>query len=142
MESVEAATGAIPQPVPEEAEEAARPTAEPDGRDGEAARRGRRQAAATAAEEEAGESVPAAAPTADPWSGLLQVGMALLQQLATAGGDSRGATGPGGGAAAGKAQVIQDERTGERYLKLPVPPPEVLDQALRAFGTLLESLRR
>jgi hypothetical protein len=40
------------------------------------------------------------------------------------------------------ARVVHDERTGERYLKLPVPPPDVLDQALRAVGTLLESLRR
>jgi superfamily II DNA or RNA helicase len=141
MESVEAATSAIPEPVPEEAEEAARPAAEPDGRaDGEAARRGRRGAAA-AAEEEAGEADRVAAAPADPWSGLLQVGMALLQQLAAPAGGP-GGSGPAAGAPGVKAQVVHDERTGERYLKLPVPPPDVLDQALRAVGTLLESLRR
>jgi hypothetical protein len=35
--------------------------------------------------------------------------------------------------------VTRDERTGETYVKLPVPPPEVLDRALQAFGALLES---
>jgi hypothetical protein len=38
--------------------------------------------------------------------------------------------------------VQRDEQTGETYLKLPVPSPEVLDQALKAVGTLLESLRK
>jgi SNF2 family DNA or RNA helicase len=36
----------------------------------------------------------------------------------------------------------RDERTGETYLKLPVPKPEVLEQAMRAFGALLESFRQ
>jgi hypothetical protein len=38
--------------------------------------------------------------------------------------------------------MARDERTGETYLKVPVPKPEVLDQALRAVGALLESLRK
>jgi hypothetical protein len=37
---------------------------------------------------------------------------------------------------------MRDERSGETYLKVPMPQPEVLEQALRAVGTLLESLRR
>jgi hypothetical protein len=38
--------------------------------------------------------------------------------------------------------VRRDEQTGEDYLRLPVPPPAVVDQALRALSGLLESLRR
>jgi hypothetical protein len=68
-----------------------------------------------------------------------------LQQLA---GAARPAA---GGAAAPRAPnavgavrslVARDERTGETYLKLPVPPPEVIDQALKAFGALLQGLGR
>ena len=36
----------------------------------------------------------------------------------------------------------RDEKTGETYLKLPVPTTEILDKALRAVGSLLESLRK
>jgi superfamily II DNA or RNA helicase len=138
METVEATTAAIPETAAEEAEEP-RPPAEVDGTtNGQRERPGRgRQVAAAAAtaEEEVGEADTAAAPApaGDAWAGLLQVGMALLQQVAA---------GQGTGTAAGKSLVVHDERTGERYLKLPAPPPEVLDQALSAIGALLESLRK
>jgi hypothetical protein len=36
----------------------------------------------------------------------------------------------------------RDDRTGETYLKLPVPKPEVLEQALQAVEALLQSLRK
>lgn len=35
-----------------------------------------------------------------------------------------------------------DERTGETYRKLSAPPTEVLNQALQAFGALLQSLQK
>jgi superfamily II DNA/RNA helicase len=74
------------------------------------------------------EGPPAAA---DPWAGLLQTGMALLQQFA-----ARPTTG------AGLASLVKrDERTGETYLKVPVAKPEVLDQALKAFEALLQGLQ-
>jgi hypothetical protein len=57
--------------------------------------------------------------------------MALLQQFA-----ARPTT--GGGLA---SLVHRDERSGETYLKVPVAKPEVLDQALKAFETLLQGLR-
>jgi hypothetical protein len=41
-----------------------------------------------------------------------------------------------------KSLVRKDEQTGETYLRLPVPQPEVLEQALQAVGTLLEGLRK
>jgi hypothetical protein len=65
------------------------------------------------------------------------VGMALLQQLA--GGNANGTTN-GQGPKTGSA-VIRDERTGETYLKVPLPQPEVLEGVLKSVGALLESLR-
>jgi hypothetical protein len=65
--------------------------------------------------------------------------MALLQQVTSAANGK----GPGATSGSGVASLLtRDERTGETFLKVPVPQPEVLDQALRAIGTLLESLRK
>jgi hypothetical protein len=85
-----------------------------------------------------------AAPAADPWSGLLQAGMALLQQFASAAQAGVGSPPADGARPAGPAAALvkRDERTGETYLKLPVPSPEIIDQALRVVGSLLEGLRR
>jgi hypothetical protein len=71
--------------------------------------------------------------------------MALWQQFTA--GAANGASGgsPGGGAAVGgaiKSLVKRDEKTGETYLKLPVPTTEILDKALRAVSGILESLRK
>jgi hypothetical protein len=38
--------------------------------------------------------------------------------------------------------VARDEHTGETYVKLPVPRPEVLEKALEVFGNFLQSLRQ
>jgi superfamily II DNA or RNA helicase len=165
METVEAATAAIPESMIEDAEEALRtpvePMAEPagmaEGRKPERRPRGRRPArfapgrvpAAAAggmaleADDDALATGTAATPAADPWSGLLQAGMALLQQVASA---ARNGSSGGRESAARPGSLVQslvqrDARTGETYLKLPVPSPEVLDQALQAVGTLLQSLR-
>src|SRR5262249_5574275 len=106
-------------------------------------RRGRRRIARpplvveTEPDEEATPSPVAAQPSADPWAALFQTGMALLQQLTTG-----GTTAPSGNGPAPRSLVQRDERTGETYLKLPVPPPEVVNQALQAFGALLQSFRK
>jgi hypothetical protein len=39
--------------------------------------------------------------------------------------------------AAANPFIGQDERTGEKFLKLPMPGPEVLETALMALGDLL-----
>jgi hypothetical protein len=117
METVESTTKAIPDAMAEDAapEPASRAASDSASR------------VASAPGVEAQES-----PTpADPWAGLLQTGMALLQQFA-----ARPTT--GGGLA---SLVKRDEHTGETYLKVPVVKPEVLDQALKAFETLLQGLR-
>ena len=112
METVESTTKAIPEAM---AEDAAAPAEAVEAR------------AESKAPARNGEPAPA-----DPWTGLLQTGMALLQQFASR-------PNAGGGLA---SLVKRDERTGETYLKVPVAKPEVLDQALKAFETLLQGLRR
>jgi len=119
METVEKASSAIPEAAMEDGRDEARAAAEPD--EERAAEPARAPAAATAA--------------ADPLAGLIQNGLALLQQLA---GGARPAA---AGARPGLSLVTRDERTGETYLRVPVPDPEVLDRALQAIGGLLEGLR-
>jgi len=127
MEQVETATATIPDATVEDTAESLRlPTEAVDER-GATGRRAAKARQTLPQEEEP--------PASDPWSGILQVGMALLQQVS-------GASGGRGGQSAARSLVQRDERTGESYLKLPVPQPEVLEQALRAVGALLESLRK
>ena len=129
METVESATSAIPEPMAEDAAEA--PDTEASrvaSAPGEASR------AASAPERRAGRVGAQSGAAADPWTGLLQAGMALLQQFA---GAARPARRPG----RRRRWSERDERTGETYLKVPMPKPEVLDQALQAIQTLLRSLR-
>jgi hypothetical protein len=116
METVEATTSQIPATIATEAEEASE---------------AKRELAPVRSErtEKSGELAPSAA---DPWSGLLQAGMALAQQLATA---SRQAPGPDG-------YVRRDEATGETYLRFPVPSPEVVNQALQMVGSLLQAMKQ
>jgi len=60
----------------------------------------------------------------DPWAGMLQSGVAFLQQLAAASRETSGAKANGARAAAPSlALVRRHEATGEPYLRLPVPPP-------------------
>jgi len=75
--------------------------------------------------------VPLAAPSADPWAGLVQTGLAFLQNLAAVSkpsADSQPAANP---------MVGCDEKTGEQYVKLPMPSPEVLQQLMTALSALL-----
>ncbi|MFO0852432.1 MAG: DEAD/DEAH box helicase [Gemmataceae bacterium] len=71
-------------------------------------------------------STPVPAEPADPWVALARAGAALL------GAAAAGAGGP---------RVATDERTGERYLRLPVPPPAVLADLSTLLGQLAVRLR-
>jgi len=141
MESVEEATAAIPAAMVEEPEEAVPEEPPADQRSG--TRRGKPGPAPAAETEPEEEPRPPVAAAVDPWTGLLQAGMALLQQFAsgarpgTPGSPGQGSTTPSLG-----SLVQRDEKTGETFVKFPMPPPEVLDTALQAIGTLLQSLRR
>ncbi len=77
---------------------------------------------------------------ADPWRGLIQAGLDLLGRLVPAAGATRASRGDG--AAAAPFERIRDEQTGQSYLKLKLPEPEVLDGVARALRGLLESLTR
>jgi superfamily II DNA or RNA helicase len=142
METVESATAAIPEAFIEDSEEALRAPVEPEpgGRvSGRRRRRGAPVPADVETDEETSTPSPATAP-ADLWGSLLQTGMALLQQFV---GARSGSQAPSGSVpAAAKSLVARDETTGETYLKVPLPAPEVLDQALQAVSALLQNLRR
>jgi superfamily II DNA or RNA helicase len=141
METVESATAAIPEELIEDSEDALRYPAEPEEERRRPGRR-RRPAVPVPAGVEPDEETPpspAAAPT-DPWSALLQAGMALLQQF-TGARPAASAT-PAGKPAAPRSFVERDERTGETFLKVPLPSPETLNQAIQAVGALLQNLRR
>jgi superfamily II DNA or RNA helicase len=134
METVERASAAIPEPSYEDESGTLRPTAEIDA-EPSVADTDREPAAER-------EQAPAVAAVAtDPWAGLLQNGLALLEQFAT----GARPTSPDKVAAqrlAGVSLIGRDERTGEAYLKLPMPSPQVLDKAIQAFGALLQSMRK
>ncbi len=145
IDTVEKTTGAIPEAVPEEVPS---PTGEsPDGSaaiNGHASTVGDNGGGEPASESAAGKTSAAATAqtgAANPWAGLLQVGLNVLEQLAAqtrqpAGGEKTAA--PAAGQAPGISLIHRDERTGESYMKLPVPSPEVLEQALSAISSLLE----
>jgi superfamily II DNA or RNA helicase len=78
----------------------------------------------------------------DPLAGLLQHGLALLEQLASPAGqkqgDKRAISTPSSGLPA--IQVERDAQ-GEPYVKLPVPKPELVQDVLAAVGKLIERWR-
>ena len=124
METVEKATTTIPEatieaaaPEPEETAAQTRPSGEP--------------------------SAAAPAAGADPLAGLLQTGLAFLQQLGAAAQGSAGGQKPGklAGSESGPVQVVRDEKTGQAHVKIALPEPEVIDQALKAIGQWVQSLR-
>ena len=128
METVEKVSTHIPSTTPEPD---IPPEAEPEP-----------VTAATAAESR--ETTAPAATATDPLAGLLQNGLALLEQLAAASQPlpadrSRPAAKP---AAQKLLETVQDANTGRTYLKLPMPDPEILDRTLQAVGTLLDRFRK
>jgi hypothetical protein len=131
METVEKATTAIPAALVEERSEAPHAGEQADG-----------EPATAEADATSVGAAAAAPPAADPWTSLLQTGVTLLQQLTAASQPTATPGQAGESARPGLALVARDERTGEAYLKLPVPKPEVLEQALKAFSALLENFRR
>jgi superfamily II DNA/RNA helicase len=67
----------------------------------------------------------------NPWPGLIQTGLAFLQNLAAV---SNAETGRRGQA---NPLVMRDEKTGEQYLKVPMPDPQVLQQLMTALSALV-----
>jgi superfamily II DNA or RNA helicase len=123
MESVEGVTTGIPVPAAEEPPEAAPAAPLSDE---------------TATDDDAdAAAAPAARPPGDPLSGLLRTGLELLAQFAAA---------PGPSPAAGRAsspvfERVRDERSGQNYLRVRMPEPEVVDRVVGALQALLENLK-
>jgi superfamily II DNA or RNA helicase len=154
MEQVEAASEAVSETMLEDAEDAqrslpdAQAVAAPNGQRRGTGKRGHTpdpQLAGLAAMSEPEEEVAVrAAAATDAWSGLLQAGLSLVQQLASA--TPNGTKAAGGGRSlptiAGQSLIQRDERTGEPYLKLPVPSPELLEQALKGIAALLQGFKK
>ncbi|MCE9562936.1 MAG: DEAD/DEAH box helicase [Planctomycetes bacterium] len=119
MESVEATTAEIPPPVPAEKEEAAEAKREFSGKE-----------KPTAEEETMRDN--------DPWASLLRAGTALIEQFT----QPKSVNGTKPAASGTPTSLIRtDEKTGEPYLRLPVPPPQILEQALSALQKLLGGLK-
>jgi superfamily II DNA/RNA helicase len=79
----------------------------------------------------------------DPLASLLNTGLSLLQQFANA-AQPQGGSG-GGSSATNRPQGIRidrDTQTGQSFLRMQLPEPEVLNGVLTAVSKLLESLRR
>lgn len=127
MESVEKVTGGIDAAGEEESAARSAPGA-------------RREPAAvsepgrpTAAGPESG------AGSSDPFADLLQAGMALVERLASA---SRPAPEAGDGRSDAGFAMVSDDGTGERYLKLRLPSPEVVQRVADGIRALVQALER
>ena len=72
------------------------------------------------------------ATTSDPWATVVQTGLTLLEELAVASRASSSQPGRDG-----LRFVQRDPETGQPYMRIPLPSPEVLDRALKAIGQLL-----
>ncbi len=125
MESVENVTAGIPDPIVEEAAEpaAAEPAAAEDSVDGDS---------------EVAVASASLRPPADPLSNLLRTGLDLLTQFAAAAGTGQAMT---GATPSPLFERIRDERSGQSYLKIRMPEPEVVDRVAQAMQSLLESFR-
>ena len=71
---------------------------------------------------------PVANVSTDAWNDLIQNGMTVLQQLAAGNLKS--------------IETTRDESSGQEYLKIPLPKPELLQETLTAVNKLLQSLQR
>jgi superfamily II DNA or RNA helicase len=74
------------------------------------------------------DPTPEQAPAADPFASLLEVGVALLKQVTAKPSEAGGL-------------VHHDPATGESYLRLPVPKPEVVQQLVVGLTGLLAAFR-
>ena len=127
METVEKATGSIPEGMPPEPHFPA---------EGERPADGRRKAARKPTREKPPPAEAERPPQEQLWTDVVSAGVKLLDNLtrALAGGTpgTRGA--PGAGLPAG--MLARDEQTGQPCLKLPLPEPETMQKILEVISTL------
>jgi superfamily II DNA or RNA helicase len=157
IQTVEKATGAIPEPAPQDSPAPPEHDGDTSAGETQSASRsnGQNQPTGGSANSpgntqftpEESTAAPGASP-ADPWTGLLQTGLALLEKLAAASRQesSRSASSDSSPANAapssGLSIIHRDAQTGETFLKFPVPSAEVVDQVLGAVSALLERFKK
>jgi len=118
MESVETVTGNIPQTDHEP------PSVEPEiGLQGEP----------RPSPEKRGK--PGPRPMAEPWQELLSTGAAFLQIL------GKGITAQKDGKPDWTSLLETDKKTGRSYLKMPLPDKKVIQSALPALNSLVDTLK-
>ena len=127
METVENVTGGIPQAMPkqEEAREAAEVVADD----------------ATLAEEKASTADAKLAPH-DPWQDLLAAGMDFIGKLGQALQEPASRDGSPELPAVPSSLVAQDEKTGQPYVRLPMPEPATIKKiadAVSVFAGMLQT---
>lgn len=137
METVDKITGTMPAPVAEEATESRQTAAlsslpEPESTVGESQSTNGDATVGHTGNGSAAESV-------SPFAALLQQGLNLFQQLVTTTSPPNGKSTT---SSSKSLRVAHDEASGKPYLRVDMPDPEVLDDACRAIGKLLESLRK
>jgi superfamily II DNA or RNA helicase len=123
MESVEKATSGVSQPMP----------AEPDG-NGHARPTTERRAGEKQSKREAADRVPSAEAAQNPWTELVTAGMSLVEKVVQAFDAGRAAEGSA-------PRIEHDDRTGQPYVKLPLPPPELAGQLQKLLAELTKAFR-
>jgi superfamily II DNA/RNA helicase len=125
MESVESATGSIPQSMPRETD-----------RDEE-----ERRSPSMSTE-------PAPTPQEGAWSDVLSAGMSLLEKFSRAIAEGKpgsasaaGAALPGGVPSPFASLVSSDPETGKPYLKLPMPEPDTVEKLVGLVAALAKGIR-
>jgi hypothetical protein len=81
------------------------------------------------------EEVPAARPKSSSLESLIEAGLTLLTRLGTLVAEAREE-----GRSPLAAFLDTDEKTGQSYLKVPMPDPKVVEGVVSALGPLLDSL--
>ncbi len=122
METVEKVTGDIPKPPPQS-------EPEPDSEEDDATTPRQQSAIST--------------PADNPLAGLIQNGLALLEQLTATANSSNGKKSKNGQSQSRSGlKTSVDERTGQTMVTVPLPDREILNQAYSAINALMESLRK
>jgi superfamily II DNA or RNA helicase len=128
METVERATGDIPERMPTQSE----PVTDGEKRKPSRARRAKP------------EPAEAAAPPQDQlWTDVMTAGARFLENLTSALSGGQGGEPAAGGQSPGlpSSLLARDEETGQSYLKLPVPEPEVMQKVVDAVSVVMRALR-
>ena len=139
METIEKATDSIPQTVADEnsPEDSPSPSdsavEEPQSPsvDAKPAHADRAESKPSQAGGHPAGGHPASHAQDHPWAGVLQAGVAFLEELSQAvdGGDANASAGTSAGASAGLASLVaRDDSSGQPYLRLPLPDPETIDR--------------